>query len=296
MTVTAPTTAAPGRRLPRALERTAVLDGPAKTIAARVRALTGKGPLKDAISGTGLGHPAHPPMTDLVIGSFLSALLVDLLAPRAGAAAANRLTAVGIAAFAPTAVTGISDWADTELSDEASRRVGLIHAGANTGALLMYSASLAHRLRGRRLRATLLGLGGAVTLGLGGYLGGHLAYARGVGVDQTVFDPGPDGWVPVLDSAELVDGQLHSADADGTPVLLVRHAGNVFAIHDRCGHRGCLLSKGELDGTMVTCSCHGSRFDIRDGTLLRGPATGGQPALQCRDNGGRIEVRRHESQ
>ncbi|MGB3895205.1 Rieske 2Fe-2S domain-containing protein [Mycolicibacter sinensis] len=287
------TTTAPERRLTKMLEQAGALDGPAKTIAAKVRVLTGQGRLKDVISGTGLGHPAHPPLTDVVIGSFLSALLLDLLAPRTGATAANRLTAVGIAAFAPTALTGISDWADTELSDEASRRVGLVHAGANSAALLMYCASLVNRMRGRRLRAALLGLGGAAALSTGGYLGGHLAYSRGVGVNQTVFDPGPEDWTLVLTGAELAERQLHSADADGTPVLLVRVEGNVFAIHDRCGHRGCLLSEGQLDGTVVTCSCHGSRFDIRDGALLRGPATGAQPALQCRDVDGRIEVRRH---
>ncbi|MDD7813358.1 Rieske 2Fe-2S domain-containing protein [Mycobacterium sp. CSUR Q5927] len=288
-----PTTTAPDRRLTKMLEQAGALDGPAQTIAAKVRGLTGQGRLKDLISGTGLGHPAHPPLTDVVIGSFLSALLLDLLAPRTGAAAANRLTAVGIAAFAPTALTGISDWADTELSDEASRRVGLVHAGANSAALLMYCASLVNRRRGRRLRAALLGLGGAAALSAGGYLGGHLAYSRGVGVNQTVFDPGPEDWTPVLANAELAERQLHSADADGTPVLLVRVDGHLFAIHDRCGHRGCLLSEGQLDGTVVTCSCHGSRFDIRDGALLRGPATGAQPALQCRDVDGRIEVRKH---
>ncbi|BBZ24104.1 Rieske 2Fe-2S domain-containing protein [Mycolicibacter hiberniae] len=279
------------RRLTEAVERAGVLDTPAQLAAARVRRLVGRGRLKDLISGTALGHPAHPPMTSLVIGSFLSALLLDVLAPRSGSAAANRLTAVGIVAFAPTAITGISDWADTELSDEAVRRVGLAHASANSGALLLYVASLVNRLRGRRLRAASLGLGGALTLGLGGYLGGHLAYARGVGVNQTAFDPGPAGWTPVLDSAELVEDRLLAAHADGTPVLLLRHGGRVLAIHDRCGHRGCLLSKGDLDGTVVTCSCHGSRFDISDGTLLRGPATGDQPALECREVGGRIEVR-----
>lgn len=278
--------------LTEALERTNALDGPAQLLAGRVRRLAGRGKLKDLISGTSLGHPAHPPLTDLVIGAFVSASLLDLLAPRAGAVAANRLTAVGIAAFAPTAVTGISDWADTELSDEASRRVGLVHAGANSGALAMYGASLISRIRGRQLAAMLLGLGGAITLGIGGYLGGHLAYSRGVGVNQTVFDSGPDSWTPVLESVELVEGQLRSVDADGTPVLLVRYAGQVLAILDRCGHRGCPLSKGDLDGTVVTCSCHGSRFDMCDGTLLRGPATAGQPALRCREVGGHIEVRR----
>jgi nitrite reductase/ring-hydroxylating ferredoxin subunit len=64
------------------------------------------------------------------------------------------------------------------------------------------------------------------------------------------------------------------------------------AIHDRCGHRGCLLSNGELDGDVITCSCHGSRFDVRDGALLQGPAVAAQPAFECREVDGRIEVRR----
>jgi nitrite reductase/ring-hydroxylating ferredoxin subunit len=47
-----------------------------------------------------------------------------------------------------------------------------------------------------------------------------------------------------------------------------------------------------LDGHVVTCGCHGSRFDVRDGALLRGPATIGQPAFEAREVGGQVEVRR----
>lgn len=90
----------------------------------------------------------------------------------------------------------------------------------------------------------------------------------------------------------MADGQPHSADVDDTPVLLVRHDGRTYAIHDRCTHRGCLLSEGDLDGNVITCPCHGSQFDIRDGTLLRGPATVSQPAFEVREADGHLEVRR----
>lgn len=282
----------PSRRLTNTLEKTRGLDGPAQWIAAKIRKLTAPTHVKEALSGTGLGHPAHPPLTDLVIGALLSATLLDLFAPRTGARAANRLTLVGIAASAPTALTGASDWADTELSDDGARRVGLVHAGTNLIGLLMYCGSLLARRRGARTRGTVLALGGAGVLGVSGYLGGHLAYIRGVGVNQTAFDPGPPDWTPALADIDLTDGKLYSADAAGTPVLLVRRDGRTYAIHDRCGHRGCALSDGDLDGTVVTCSCHGSQFDVRDGTLLRGPATTGQPALDCREAGGQVEVRR----
>lgn len=282
----------PARPLIDALEGASILDVPAQALAKRVRELLAPEKLKAAISGTWLGHPVHPPSTDLVIGSLLSASLLDLLAPRAGARAAQRLITVGVAAAIPTAVTGFSDWADTELSDEGVRRVGLVHAEANFSALLLYCASLIARRRGARIRGTLLALAGAGVLGGSGYLGGHMAYVRGVGVNQTAFDTGPEDWTAVPAGVELTDGQPHSADVEDTPVLLLRRDGRVYAIHDRCVHRGCLLSEGDLDGNVITCSCHGSQFDIRDGTLLRGPATTSQPALEVRETDGQIEVRK----
>jgi nitrite reductase/ring-hydroxylating ferredoxin subunit/uncharacterized membrane protein len=282
----------PARPLIDALERASILDAPAKALAKQVRGLLKDDALKATISGTWLGHPAHPPLTDLVIGSLLSASLLDLLAPRAGARAAQRLIMVGIAAGAPTAVTGLSDWADTELGDEGMRRVGLAHAVANASALLLYSASLMARRRGARVRGTLLALAGVTVLGGSGYLGGHMTYVRGIGVNQTAFDPGLEDWTPVAAGVDLADGKPHLADVGGTPVLLVRHDGRVYAIHDRCGHRGCPLSESDVDGHVVTCFCHGSKFDIRDGTLLRGPATVAQPAFDAREVDGRIELRR----
>ena len=282
----------PARPLIDALEGAKMLDAPAKAIAKKTRDLLAHEPLKDAISGSWLGHPVHPPLTDVVIGSFLSASVLDLLAPRVGARAAQRLITVGIAAAAPVAVTGFSDWADTELSDKGVRRVGLVHAQANLIALLLYSASLAARRRGARLRGAVLALAGAAMLGASGHLGGHMAFVRGIGVNQTAFDPGPDDWTEVAPGVDLKDGQPRSADAAGTPVLLARHDGRVYAIHDRCSHRGCLLSEGDLDGHVITCPCHGSRFDIRDGRLLQGPATVSQPALEVREYQERVEVRR----
>jgi nitrite reductase/ring-hydroxylating ferredoxin subunit/uncharacterized membrane protein len=283
----------PPRSLTNALEQANALDTPAKTIAKKARQLLAPAGLKEVVSGTRLGHPVHPPLTDLVIGSFMSASLLDLMAPRAGERAARRLIALGIAAAVPTAVAGVSDWADTELADERVRRVGLVHAAANDVALLLYGASLSARWRGKSTKGVLLGLAGAAVLNGGGYLGGHLSFVRGVGVNQTAFDPGPQEWAPAAQASEITDGQLHAGEVDGTPVLLTRYDGVVYAIHDRCSHRGCQLSAGEVDGDVVTCSCHGSRFDLRNGAVLQGPAVTAQPAFEIREDAtGRIEVRR----
>ena len=273
------------------VEQAEALDAPGKAVGKAVRNLLSPGAVKDALSGTWLGHAVHPPLTDVVIGSFLSATLLDLVAPRSDRAT-NRLVGIGIAAAVPTAVTGATDWADTEVADPRIRRVGLVHATANVTALSLYALSAAARRNGARKRSTALALTGATVLTASGYLGGHMSYTRGVGPNQTAFDPGPEDWTPVAEASELSGDEPKAVVAGDTPVMLVRHPDGIHAIHDRCSHRGCLLSGGEIDGHVVTCACHGSKFDITDGSLLRGPATAPQPAFEAREAAGRIEVRR----
>jgi 3-phenylpropionate/trans-cinnamate dioxygenase ferredoxin subunit len=55
-------------------------------------------------------------------------------------------------------------------------------------------------------------------------------------------------------------------------ITLANVAGTVYAIDDSCTHRGCSLGDGKLDGTTVQCACHGSRFDVTSGAVVRGPA------------------------
>jgi hypothetical protein len=168
------------------IEGASPLDAPAGAVGATVRRLTSPRPLKEALSGTWLGHAVHPLLTDLVISSFVSATLLDLIAPRDDGTASRRLIALGIAAYPPTALTGASDWADVERADGGVRRAGLVHAVTNAGALSLYVASFAARRRGAHGRGVALGLGGAAALGFAAFLGGHLSFAKGVGVDHTI--------------------------------------------------------------------------------------------------------------
>jgi len=274
------------------IEGAAVLDEPAKTVGSTVRDLLSSQPLKDGLSGTWLGHAVHPMLTDVVIGSFVSATMIDLLGGDQTGHAQRRLIGLGIAAYGPTALTGINDWADSEATDDAVRRTGLVHAATNLTALSLYALSLRARRRGARRTGTLFGVLGAGVLMTGGYLGGHLSLTKGVGPDQTVFDRGPTDWTAAADASQLQDGRPTRAIVDDTPVMLLRRGEEVFAIHDRCSHRGCSLSDGELEGEEIVCACHGSRFDVRDGALRRGPATAPQPAFQVRLEDERVEVRR----
>jgi len=135
--------------------------------------------------------------------------VLDLLGGREHAQASEKLIGVGIVAALPTAVTGASDWADAEASDDATRRTGIVHAVANSTALALYGASLLARRGGRWAGGARLSAVGALAMGVGAYLGGHISYARGVGVDRTLYDPGPDDdeWHAAIDASLLAEGQ-----------------------------------------------------------------------------------------
>ncbi len=276
------------------VERASFLDPPASRVGEVIRGALPGGAVKDALSGTWLGHALHPILTDLVIGSFTSATLLDLVGGERSAPASQRLVAVGIGAYVPTALTGASDWADAEATDTGVRRVGVVHAASNALALGLYGASWRARRRGDRGWGAVFAAAGAGVLGAAGHLGGHLSFRQGIGVDQTVFDRGPDDWRPAIEGSELAAGRPTRVVVDETPVLLVRHPNEVHAIHDRCSHRGCSLSEGEFEGEQVVCPCHGSRFDLRDGSLERGPATAPQPVYEVRERDGQVELRLHE--
>jgi nitrite reductase/ring-hydroxylating ferredoxin subunit len=245
--------------------------------------------VKDVLSGTWLGHPLHPALTDVVVGAWTSAFLLDRLRGKQSARAADRLILAGSLAAVPTALSGLSDWSDTR---GGPRRVGTLHASANTLALLLHLASWRSRRRGRRGRGKLLSALGFGIAGFSAWLGGHLTYADGVGVNRTAFDTAPGDWTPVLPESQLRDGELLGARADGMPVLVTRIAGELNAIGDRCSHRGCMLHDGSLEGDTVVCRCHGSTFRLDDGSIVKGPATAPQPALDVRIENGEVQVRR----
>lgn len=275
-------------------ERVGSLDGldePAEAVARKVRGLLDPGAVKDAISGAWLGHALHPLLTDIPIGSWSSATMLDLFGGRRSRAAAQRLIGIGALAAVPTAVTGTSDWADTTPADDAVRRIGAVHAVANTAALLLYGTSLRARRRGRHGRGVVLGFAGLGALVVGGHLGGHLSYDKGVGVDQTVFRSRPEEWTPTVPERRVREGEATRASAGDLDVLLARHEGRIYALADRCTHRGGSLSEGTLADGCVTCPLHGSVFRLADGAVMRGPAGAPEPAFDVRVEEGIVEVR-----
>lgn len=78
--------------------------------------------------------------------------------------------------------------------------------------------------------------------------------------------------VRIGQAADVADGQMLAFDIEGTTVTVANASGRFYAFDDTCTLPGCSLADGELDGTTVTCPCHGSQFDATSGAVLRGPA------------------------
>jgi nitrite reductase/ring-hydroxylating ferredoxin subunit len=72
--------------------------------------------------------------------------------------------------------------------------------------------------------------------------------------------------------AEIAKGEIRTLDVAGVKVDVVSVDGHLYGFEDTCTHRGCSLAKGRLEGTTLTCACHGSQFDVTSGAVLRGPA------------------------
>jgi nitrite reductase/ring-hydroxylating ferredoxin subunit/uncharacterized membrane protein len=276
------------------LERLAsfdALDGPVKKLAKQIRSLKSPPPVNEALSGTWLGHPVHPLLILLPMGNWTSAVLLDWLGGEDAETAADLLLGAGIVTALPTIATGYSDWADTEPASDTVRRIGAVHAALNGSATTLFATSLAARASGDRGRGKLLALAGFAAIGLGGYLGGHLTYAEGVGVNMATFEGYPEDWTAVLADAAIGEGEMRAVDVGGVPILIARHGGEVFALSNTCVHRGGQLDQGELVGDCVQCPLHASRFRLEDGSVEQGPAAYPQPALEARVRDGSIEVR-----
>jgi nitrite reductase/ring-hydroxylating ferredoxin subunit/uncharacterized membrane protein len=279
-----------GQVISRAVDRLGVeerLDELADPAADTVRHTLDRQPLKDVLSGTWLGHPLHPLLTDLPIGFWTSAFTLDLVGGRSTRRAATQLVGWGVVSAVPTALAGAADWGDTT---GPARRIGLVHAAANTTALACYAASWWSRVRGRHARGVALGLAGATAATVGGYLGGHLMQRLGIGVDQTAVARPPTEWTRVADVVE-VTATPRRVLAGEAPVIVLRDAGEVVALDARCPHRGAPMDEGEVRDGCITCPWHGSVFRVADGSLVQGPATADLPSYECRVSLDGVEVR-----
>jgi hypothetical protein len=167
------------------LEEARALDPLVRAVEPPIQRWFGSGTRGEFLRGDWLGHALHPVLTDVVVGSWVSATLLDVVGGERMAPAAQRLIGLGLLAVGPTAWSG---WAEWSVTGRREQRVGLVHAVTNGVAIAAYAASWVARRRGRRRTGRRLALAGAGVAGVGAYLGGHLAAARDVGSHHPAYD------------------------------------------------------------------------------------------------------------
>ncbi len=249
--------------------------------------------VKNFLHGTWIGHPLHVILTDIPIGAWTVTIVMDALDSmnqrREYKTAADAALGIGLVGAAGAAVAGLADWQDI---DPPARRVGLMHGLLNVASVILFGGSYFARRNGKRTKGRGLASIGFATSMLAAWLGGDLVYGQKIGTDHSDWSKLPEQFTPVMAESNVAEGKPVRADYQGTPILLVRRGAKVYALAETCSHLGGPLSEGKLEGDVIQCPWHGSRFSIRDGHVVDGPAVHPAPCLETRVVGGQIEVRR----
>lgn len=243
--------------------------------------------IKNLLHGTWLGHPLHPVLTNIPVGAWTAAAVLDLIGADD---AADTAVGLGLLGAIGSAVTGLTDWSDT---DDRARKVGVMHALLNVAATSLYATSLVMRRSKRRQSGVALSMLGYAISGAAAYLGGHLVFGEQIGVDHTATADSkqPEKFTKVMAASDLRENKPARVEADGVAIVLVKRGDRIFALTETCPHLGGPLSEGKLVGDAIQCPWHQSELALDDGHVVNGPTTFPARCFDVRVRSGQIEVR-----
>jgi nitrite reductase/ring-hydroxylating ferredoxin subunit/uncharacterized membrane protein len=245
-------------------------------------------PIQSFLNGTWLGHPIHAVLTDVPIGAYTLVIILDVLDQRS---AADVALVFGILSMVAAAAAGFADYAET---DGLPRQRATVHSSLMIVALVIYLLSLYLRWLNPADRTVPIAASivAYLVLTAGAYVGGDVVYVLGNMVDRHAFRSRTSKWTALEAPADIPEGALIKAKAAGQALVLVRHGDTINGIHDVCAHAGCSLADGKIVDSMIECPCHGSRYEIANGHVRRGPSVYDQPAYEIRRAAEGWEARR----
>jgi nitrite reductase/ring-hydroxylating ferredoxin subunit len=252
--------------------------------------------VKDLLHGTWLGHPLHPVLVQVPVGSWVSAGLLDAI-PRMRPAATT-LIGLGVAASVPAAASGAADWSE---QGTGVRRLGALHAVTNTVALGLSVGSLVARRRDRGVLGRVLSYTGLAVAGGSAAIGGHMSYAQSSGASHaaTAIRALSTDWLDLGPLDDFPEGRpalrTGSGGSGDVPLAAVRRGTRVDVFIGACSHLAGPLQEGTVEevrgAQCLVCPWHGSAFDLDDGEPRRGPAANPQEKLEVRMEAGRVMAR-----
>src|SRR3954452_2053769 len=248
--------------------------------------------VKDFLHGTWLGHPLHPVLVQLPVGSWLSAGVLDAVPPLRPAATA--MIGTGLVAAVPAALSGAADWSEQE---PGVRRLGALHALLNSAALGLYVGSLVARARGRGGLGRVLSYSGLGLATASASIGGHMSYAQSSGASHaaTAARALATDWIDLGPLDDLPEGRpaLRTGKGSGVavPLAAIRRGAQVDVFIGACSHLSGPLYEGSIEKVSgeacLVCPWHGSAFDLEKGQPRQGPAANPQEKLEVRMEAGR---------
>jgi nitrite reductase/ring-hydroxylating ferredoxin subunit len=251
---------------------------------------------KDLLHGTWLGHPLHPVLVQVPVGSWTSAGLLDAIPPLRPAATV--LIGAGVAVAVPAALSGAADWSE---QDVGVRRLGALHAVANTAALSLYVGSLVARGKGRGTLGRVLSYAGLGIATGSAAIGGHMSYAQSSGASHSAAAARAlsSDWIDLGPLDDLPEGRPALRTGKGSsvavPLAVVRRGTKVDVFVGACSHLSGPLYEGAVEEVRgqqcLVCPWHGSAFDLDSGDPRRGPAANPQEKLEVRMEAGRVMAR-----
>lgn len=270
--------------------------------------------LKDFLEGKPLRHPIHPMLVHFPIGLFVLSLLLDLASlafPSVPHLLRDSFYAMlaGIIFSLIAAVPGFVDYTDIR-SDHPGKRTATAHMTLNLIVVALYGINLGLRsstIADSKISLVplILSLLGIALLSVSGYLGGKLVYDEGIAVgrhkrrtptpENTLkLSALPEGaeivFVPVPDAGRLGEHETLRVEIDGQIMTIAKIDNQFYAFQEFCTHRFGPLSEGCFDGFNVQCPWHNSRFDVRTGKVMQGPAKVDLKTFKVETRGGKIGV------
>lgn len=252
-------------------------------------------PLKLLANGTWLQHPLHPLLTDVPVGAWTVAILLELFAlffgpPSLGIAAAIAI-GLGVLAALASIATGFTDWMDVDPPEKA---LGMLHAILNTTSTIIFFVALLI-IGGSGWTVSWLGfivtLIAYLVISFGAFIGGDLVYRMGTMVNRNAYRSGPKDYTNAIALADLAENQTKRVEVKGQPVLLLKRGTKIYAIGAVCSHYGGPLEKGKVVGDTVQCPYHYSRFSLDDGGVKEGPSSAPVPSYDTQVTDGQVQIR-----
>jgi len=250
--------------------------------------------IKNALHGTWLGHPLHPVLTDIPVGAWTLAMVLDALdglgASKDLRAGADFAVGFGLLGAVGAAVTGATDWSET---DGRGKTIGLMHGLLNVAATALYTTSYVMRKKKQRSSAIALSMLGFAIANASAYLGGHLVFGEQIGVDHTATPDAsqPEDFRGVIQEDKLSENTPTRVEVQDNAVVLVKRADRIFALSATCPHLGGPLDEGKLVGDAIQCPWHGSELALEDGHIVNGPTVYPARCYDVRVRNGMVEIR-----